>query len=188
VSEPNLKSLLAAELATEQALDRLECSREPLFFLERHVTIEEPDGRVISFRLWPFQRATVEALTNSTLAVVLKARRMGLSWIALALALWSKFYEIPDNLAAAALERPPGQTVSALAPVDTEHEPFSRRRRSLALSEQRVEHTAALDAGRDPTLREVVALLFYIPVAHAELRARDGIELFEGALVRLLVE
>jgi hypothetical protein len=84
----NQMSTEAAELAALQAADRLECERDPLAFLERHVTIEEPNGTVIPLGLWPFQRKTVDVLTTETLTIVLKARRLGLSWIARARALW----------------------------------------------------------------------------------------------------
>jgi hypothetical protein len=82
-----------AELAALQAADRIECERDPLAFLERHVTIEEPNGTVIPLGLWPFQRKTVDVLTTETLTIVLKARRLGLSWIALALALWQAIFQ-----------------------------------------------------------------------------------------------
>lgn len=77
-----------AEVAALQHADRLECAQDPEAFLERHVTIEEPDGSVIRLGLWAFQRRTVLTLTGSDLTIVLKARRLGLSWIALGLALW----------------------------------------------------------------------------------------------------
>jgi hypothetical protein len=56
--------------------------------MERHVRIEEPDGTVIPLELWSFQRAAVTALHEDRAVVVLKARRLGLSWVTLAYALW----------------------------------------------------------------------------------------------------
>ena len=57
-------------------------------FIERHVSIEDPQGRVIPFTLWPFQRKSVQALHEDGQVIVLKARRLGLSWLFLAYALW----------------------------------------------------------------------------------------------------
>lgn len=60
--------------------------------MERHVSIEEPDGRVIALVLWPFQREAVHAMHQDGCVIVLKARRLGLSWIMLAYALWLAIY------------------------------------------------------------------------------------------------
>lgn len=54
----------------------------------RHVEIEDPDGTVIPLQLWGFQREAVMELHEHGAVIVLKARRLGLSWIFLAYALW----------------------------------------------------------------------------------------------------
>lgn len=56
--------------------------------MARHVEIEDPDGTVIPLNLWEFQRQAVTALHEDRAVIVLKARRLGLSWIFLAYALW----------------------------------------------------------------------------------------------------
>lgn len=71
-----------------QELDRRECLADPCVLMERHLSIEEPDGTVIPLRLWPFQREAVKELHDGRAVIVLKARRLGLSWIFLAYALW----------------------------------------------------------------------------------------------------
>lgn len=81
------------ELAIEQELDRRECAADPLTFMGRHVSIEEPNGRAIKLRLWPFQRRAVRALHDDKAIIVLKARRLGLSWIVLAYALWLAIFQ-----------------------------------------------------------------------------------------------
>jgi hypothetical protein len=80
------------ELASRQQADWIDCSTSPVTFVERHVSIEEPDGRVIPFALWGFQRTTLQTLTDDRLVFVLKARRLGLSWLALAYALWTAIF------------------------------------------------------------------------------------------------
>jgi len=69
-------------------LDRRECGADPSVFVERHCTIEEPDGNVIRFELWPFQHDVITAMHAGEPIIVLKARRLGLSWVVLAFALW----------------------------------------------------------------------------------------------------
>lgn len=60
----------------------------PTEFLVDHVEIEDPEGNVIPFELWDCQRDTLTALHQDGAIIVLKARRLGLSWVVLAYALW----------------------------------------------------------------------------------------------------
>lgn len=78
----------AERVAALQELDRRECAASSAVFTERHCTIEEPDGTVFPFRLWPFQRDTLATMETEEAIIVLKARRLGLSWVVLAFALW----------------------------------------------------------------------------------------------------
>lgn len=85
--------LLAAELfdpPDDSTLrDRLECEASSILFVERHGTLEEPDGTVLRFELWECQRETLTALETEDIGVIiLKARRLGMSWVVLAFALW----------------------------------------------------------------------------------------------------
>lgn len=75
-------------LAAAQERDRQECRASPHAFVERHVTIEEPTGDVLPFRLWPAQRDALTSIHERDAVVVLKARRLGLSWLAIAYAVW----------------------------------------------------------------------------------------------------
>lgn len=51
--------------------------------------IEDPDaGLPIPFELWPGQVTALRTFVDSRLVVVLKARQLGLSWLALAYAVW----------------------------------------------------------------------------------------------------
>ena len=88
---------IAADLldppVSEHETDRLECRDNAAVFVERHCSIEEPDGTVIPFRLWDFQRPVLDALQAGEPVIVLKARRLGLSWVVLAFALWLAIFQ-----------------------------------------------------------------------------------------------
>ena len=73
--------------------DRRACRADPAQFIERHCSIEEPDGTVIPFTLWNFQRDVLTALHKGEPVIVLKARRLGLSWVVLAFALWLAVFQ-----------------------------------------------------------------------------------------------
>lgn len=86
-SKPSRKQLEQRVIARRE-LDRRQCAKEPARFIERHCMIEDPDGTVVPFTLWPFQRDVLQALHRGDPVIVLKARRLGLSWVVLAFALW----------------------------------------------------------------------------------------------------
>lgn len=79
---------LADQVAALQELDRRECFADPCVFMGLDVEIEDPDGTIIKLKLWLFQAQAVKALHEDRAVIVLKARRLGLSWIFLAYALW----------------------------------------------------------------------------------------------------
>lgn len=57
-------------------------------FVRRFVCIEDPDtGMPAPFDLWPMQEQALRTFLTARLVVVLKARQLGLSWLALAYAL-----------------------------------------------------------------------------------------------------
>lgn len=81
------------DLQVQQELDRRECQADPAAFVQRHCTIEEPNGTVLPFRLWPCQAEALTALQQEEAVIVLKARRLGLSWVVLAFALWLAIFQ-----------------------------------------------------------------------------------------------
>lgn len=60
------------------------------YFVEHYVRIEDRDSDEIAvpFRLWPKQREALNAFLSQRLVVVLKARQLGLTWLALSYATW----------------------------------------------------------------------------------------------------
>lgn len=55
------------------------------------LTIEEPHGEsvsIIPFALWPLQREALQNILTHAQVIILKARQLGISWLALAYALW----------------------------------------------------------------------------------------------------
>jgi hypothetical protein len=93
---PNLASI-AANLwnpkPSPEAADRAACAADSAVFVERHCTIEEPDGTVLPFELWDCQRETLTALETESGVIILKARRLGMSWVVLAFALWLAIFQ-----------------------------------------------------------------------------------------------
>lgn len=60
------------------------------WWIERWVHIEDRDaeGLAVAFRLWPAQVEVLDAFVTRQRVIVLKARQLGLTWLALAYAAW----------------------------------------------------------------------------------------------------
>ncbi len=83
-----LKAEAKAELAWRAA--KRDCSH----FIAEHVHIEDRDspGLAIPFQLWPKQQEALEAILGNRLTIILKARQLGLTWLALSYAVWKLIF------------------------------------------------------------------------------------------------
>lgn len=67
----------------------LACAESPLYFIDTYCQVYDATARTWRpFRLWPAQAPVVRTLQAHRLAVILKARQLGMSWLLLAWALW----------------------------------------------------------------------------------------------------
>lgn len=78
-----------------QERERRRCAKDCRRFIERHVKIEDRDHAdiAIPFTLWPAQVEALRAFVNQRLVIVLKARQLGLTWLALAYAAWRAVFQ-----------------------------------------------------------------------------------------------
>lgn len=77
----------AEALAARAQVAWLDCKDDVEFFINNYVFIEDPDhpdGKT-SFKLWPAQADALEQILENRLSIVLKARQLGLTWLALAI-------------------------------------------------------------------------------------------------------
>ena len=67
------------------------CRQDPVFFTKNFVHIEDKDAAelVQPFRLWPMQEDALRQLHAHRLNVILKARQLGITWLALSVAAWT---------------------------------------------------------------------------------------------------
>lgn len=65
------------------------CRQDAAYFISEYVQIEDLDtGQPVPFALWPAQLDALKAFIRERLTIVLKARQLGFTWLALALATW----------------------------------------------------------------------------------------------------
>ena len=71
----------------------LACSRSPAYFLDHYGYVyDAPAAGWTRFRLWPAQVQALAQLAGHRLAVVLKARQLGMSWLTVGFGLWQMLF------------------------------------------------------------------------------------------------
>jgi len=68
--------------------ERARIARSASYLLEGYGSVEPPRGAAIPFLLWPAQQDVMRTMESDTKVWVLKARRLGLTWLALHYGLW----------------------------------------------------------------------------------------------------
>jgi hypothetical protein len=81
-----------AKLPPPEAIYREQCRRSFIHFADQYCQVLSetagPAADWIAFRLWPAQRDVAQQFQDHRRVVVLKARQLGLTWLALAFGLW----------------------------------------------------------------------------------------------------
>lgn len=98
--------------AVRQELGRRICQ----YFIENFVKIEDRDAAelAVPFTLWPNQVKALDSFINNRLNIVLKARQLGLTWLALAYSVWRMIHQ-------------PGYAVVAMSKREEDSKELSRR-------------------------------------------------------------
>lgn len=78
---------------SHEEFEVLLCAADPEYFVSRYVKIYDPQALTwVPFELWPEQVDVLNLFHAERLIVVLKARQLGLTWLALAYALWQMLF------------------------------------------------------------------------------------------------
>lgn len=94
------KSVSGKKLTPYQLREKRRCKKSAVYFILTYVKIYSANndanfggtGMWVPFTLWKEQTETLDAFILSNLVIVLKARQLGLTWLALAYALWLMLY------------------------------------------------------------------------------------------------
>ena len=86
----NLQLTDIADPRTTQALHLDQCTKDASFFIDRYVKIESRDSKqlAIPFKLWDKQKEVLQSFLTERLIQILKARQLGLTWLALSYSVW----------------------------------------------------------------------------------------------------
>lgn len=73
----------------EQQAEWLTCAEDPLYFIDTYCQIYDATEKVwIPFKLWRKQIEALDLIFHEQLAIILKARQLGLTWLVLGFSLW----------------------------------------------------------------------------------------------------
>lgn len=80
----------------QQELERRQMQSDAEYFIQSYVRIEDVDQSTgsldVPFTLWPGQKQALRDFIQERLNIVLKARQLGLTWLALAFAIWCMIF------------------------------------------------------------------------------------------------
>jgi hypothetical protein len=80
-------------LSKDQKVELAKCSEDVAYFIDTHCWIEDKTAREwVRFRLWPDQVSTLQAIIDHKLAIILKARQLGLTWLMVCYGLWMMLF------------------------------------------------------------------------------------------------
>jgi hypothetical protein len=82
-------------LKSKGKIEDVICKNDTAYFIREYVKIEDRDGEelAIPFQLWPAQAQVLKSFLSDRLIQVLKARQLGLTWLALAYSVWRMIYQ-----------------------------------------------------------------------------------------------
>lgn len=84
------------EWTPELVTEYLRCSESPLYFVETYMKIININDGLVNFKLYPYQREMLDAMSNNRFTVIATARQAGKSTVTCAFILWYILFH-PDK-------------------------------------------------------------------------------------------
>lgn len=79
--------------STRKDDEQTRCMLSAIYFINEYCWIEDQESRGwIPFKLWPRQAETLRVIEENSRVVVLKARKLGLTWLSIAYTLWEMLF------------------------------------------------------------------------------------------------
>lgn len=93
-------------LESENAVEFIMCRSSVAYFVFNYVQIYNATiSDWIPFKLWPRQEDVLKSFDNDRKILVLKARQLGITWLALSYALWVLVFQAPASILLFSLKR-----------------------------------------------------------------------------------
>ena len=91
----NQQSLISKKQLEQEII---KCGRDPYYFIYNYVKISHPTKGTIPFKLFQFQKETLEKFDNYRLNIVLKARQLGITTLIAAYCVWMMLFYKDRNI------------------------------------------------------------------------------------------
>lgn len=87
----------------EQQIEYMRCAEDPIYYIETYLTVFDQtvgeEGKIVPFKLFPFQRRLIDAYTNERFCVANKYRQAGVSTCTSAFIAWYIAFNENRNVA-----------------------------------------------------------------------------------------
>lgn len=80
------------------------CSNDPVYFIESYVKIQHPTKGTLPFKMYEFQRKSIEDFVEHRFNIVLKSRQLGYSTVTAAFCLWAAIFNTDKAIVVVATE------------------------------------------------------------------------------------
>ena len=100
---PVKKANIRIKYTKEQVLELRKCSKDPQYFIENYCQVIHPkSGKLVYFKLYPYQTRFVEAMTNHKDVIALFPRQSGKTETAVSYMIWFAMFKPNQNILIAA--------------------------------------------------------------------------------------
>jgi hypothetical protein len=96
----NEKNEVKKQLSLQQIMEieRIRCSKDPIYFLKKYYYIQHPQRGKIKFNLYPFQEDVLKLWRKNPFSIINKSRQLGISTLASGFSLWLMLFNDSKNV------------------------------------------------------------------------------------------
>lgn len=122
---PNLKSSGVSFVFTkEQIEERIRCTQDPIYFIQKYMKIVHVDRGLVPFDLYDFQKTLLKSYIDNRFTIAKLPRQVGKSTVTIAYILWTVLFGPMQNIAILANKASTSRDILAKLQLAYEHIPM----------------------------------------------------------------
>lgn len=122
---PNLKSSgVSFVFSKEQIEERIKCTRDPIYFIQKYMKIVHVDKGLVPFDLYDFQKTLLRSYIDNRFTIAKLPRQVGKSTVTIAYILWTVLFGPMQNIAILANKASTSRDILAKLQLAYEHIPM----------------------------------------------------------------
>lgn len=124
-SNPSLKAAGVSFIFTrEQIEERIRCTKDPIYFIEKYMKIVHVDRGLIPFELYDFQKTLLKSYIDNRFTIAKLPRQVGKSTVTVAYIMWTALFGPMQNIAILANKASTSRDILAKLQLAYEHIPL----------------------------------------------------------------